>query len=810
MTAQSSTGKFSKFGTYFLYKLRTLRPLIILNGIFALLSYPFAGGILVGYASIEQKMLHFREQPGYYENNMFESAEYLAMRETETLFEGLMIMSMIVGVAMLVGMFIMSYAIISKSFRWLYKKTIVDMDYSLPVSDETRFFGDILASFAGSLVPHLIAVFSGSILFRVAMSFVEDDSDVVALLDCLLPEQAMYTGLFSCIMFMAFSLFVISLCGRGAEARMYPFVITGIVPVIHIICRQISLTNVYGLSYSMFDIAEMLNISGTSPLGLIFVSILYIFGSSSYRLEEARLPLFRAGIGITALVITMGLFVAAYFLIKKRRAERVGSPYVFNIVKTIIPALVTFAVVLPFMLVTFEMTTDWDEANSYTPSAVGVVVAMIIVTFILYVIMELISGKGFKRFHITLLKYIATMAVSLLICFGLHASNGFGIGNYVPDINDVAEISFSLDDNHSNNRLGGVVLDEDSIGRIIEVHESHPKQPNEDDTYRFTFSVDYRMKDGTIVYRDYRITEEQYKDYTQRILSPETFYATQRKYYYDYGYEDGDVIFRIAVQNSSVDSAEYEVEIPYDDFFNAYRKDCDAVTYEKAFCIGDGMYKVDLWMSYDVRDNDGFAHQRYDGIHLYSWMENTIALLEQHGIGDVGRVDLSLYKTAFLIEYDADAGYYASASPEAAFIMTGDTSVSKEELDRYGYAYNFMYIKDYEAVYGGEAESGKSYIATTGAYGYGGEAICVAVEDTNVTTVDFRAYPLDIGSPDTEKMLKNCNYERRSYIDSDVVYSILLVDAVNMAELINNGAARDEYFLSTEYYDMAAEIAAAA
>ena len=44
MTAQNSASKaFYNFKPYFLYKLRYLRPLFIMNCIFALLSYPYVG-----------------------------------------------------------------------------------------------------------------------------------------------------------------------------------------------------------------------------------------------------------------------------------------------------------------------------------------------------------------------------------------------------------------------------------------------------------------------------------------------------------------------------------------------------------------------------------------------------------------------------------------------------------------------------------------------------------------------------------------------------------------------------------------------
>jgi len=159
MTARSLTGNFANFGAYFTYKLRSLRSVLILNGIFALLSYPLMMGGVLPYAYNEVAMERLRET-GLQESEAFANLE----RQSDTL-GSLAVTGMVIGFIMLAAMFLMSYVICSKSFRWLYKKSIVDMDYSLPVSDDTRFFGDLLASLAGSMVPHLLAILVGSGLY---------------------------------------------------------------------------------------------------------------------------------------------------------------------------------------------------------------------------------------------------------------------------------------------------------------------------------------------------------------------------------------------------------------------------------------------------------------------------------------------------------------------------------------------------------------------------------------------------------------------------------------------------------------------
>ena len=104
MTALSSTGNFSKFGTYFLYKLRTLRPMIILNGIFALLSYPFAFGILTAGAvtSKQQNELFAKYSENMSYSQIAELPEYVKLESTLELLGGLMIMAVVIGVMMLV------------------------------------------------------------------------------------------------------------------------------------------------------------------------------------------------------------------------------------------------------------------------------------------------------------------------------------------------------------------------------------------------------------------------------------------------------------------------------------------------------------------------------------------------------------------------------------------------------------------------------------------------------------------------------------------------------------------------------------
>lgn len=807
MTARSSTGNFSKFGTYFLYKLRTMRPLIILNSIFALLSYPLVGGILVPFAVNQAAIDRLRPVNGGY-LDMNNNPEYLTLLDQQDLLEGLLIMSIVIGVIMLVALFIMSNAIIVKNFRWLYSKTVVDMDYSLPVSDDTRFFGDLLSSFAGSLVPHLIAILSGSALWRVALSVfakeltsTEDIVEYKEILGTLIPEQVMYTGLFSCIMFMAFTLFVMSICGRRAETGIYSYILTGAVTVIHVICQLIVMTNVYGMDYYGLEIRNMFAISSTSPLGLIFVTIIYLFDSTA-ELPEFVVPLFRPASGVTALLITAALFAAAYFLIRRRRVERVGSPFVFGAVKAIVPAIVTFAVVLPFMWTLFGVSRDAKE-YSYEPEFTGVIVAMFILTFILYIIMELISGKGFKKFHITLVKYIVTMAVSIAVCFGLYVSNGFGAANYVPDVKDIQSVEFDIYGRYNNYGINSTVKEQESIGAIVDIHKEIPKKFDEKlyDSYGGYISIEYQLKDGTEVSREYKLSEEKYLEYLRRATTPEAFYNSQMP---TSSFDEGESVNKIEIYNGENNSISYEVDIPYQEFEAAYRKDCDALTYEKAYCLGEDMYyfEADLYCKVRYDFNMDHLYEAHVRVKICSWMENTIALLEKYGVDGIGHKDTLGYRSAFLVAHDADSyATYTNAEVSALFMMTGDTSASETQMNYYGLPTMYTYSGD-------DVTDNIVYETTT-------EKGQVVVKEIapEIAVVNYQAIRLDIDDPVLDTLLENTSPYASPLHETDKYYSVVLVGTEDLTSFLSAesryGFARTEYFISFENYELAAQLMAA-
>ncbi len=682
MTALSLKGNFSKFGAYYGYKLRTLRSMIILNSIFSLLSYPLIFGIMLPTLNAQVELELYYAQYGY------GTAEYQRLSAQSASWISLLTAALVIGVIMLVAIFVMNYVVTIKSFRWLYKKSVVDMDYSLPVSEDTRFCGDLLAVITTCLVPHIIAIIAGVALCN-GMTGVEIYADYVAMLVSIVP-QLMFTGFAASVMLIAFTLFVMSLCGRGAEARLYPAVINVIIPIIVAMCINIVISNVYGMSNAASGISSYTAAAFTSPLGLLGYTFAYALDSTAVLFGSGDMifaaPITKAGVLVPLILITLALFAGAYLLIRRRHAERVGSPFVYGTMKLVVPAVVIFAFAAVFSI--YIMSGLFGNANadinsySYTESAGGYIVALIILTFVLYVIMELISGNGFKKFHITLLKYVVTLAGSFIICMGLYFSNGMGMAYYVPDSSQVASASVSFCGG-SGMWINGDLRQPDNIKALTEVHADIPKNGPETTSYEYRVYIDYTLKDGTTASRQYYVTEQRYNDICERLFSSELYLSS----------EAGRLLDKCTVKNSYISQILVSsnppllCNIPAEQLVAALESDSKRVTPEmmynasargKAVSIGFGISKV---VSEHITD------WNFEYIPVYPWYADTLALLADNGVTDLFSLDLSDYSCAYLLEMnpklaqnDIDVGLY--------YLLTLDNPQAEDYI-RAGYSYDY-------------------------------------------------------------------------------------------------------------------------
>lgn len=634
MTAQSSAAKpaaFAKFGAYFTYKLRFLRPNIILNAILALLSYPLAFGLMIPMCRAHEHLDHVR-----YEDIMntsafssLDNAQRLAVQEYQK-WSSIATAGVVVGCICLATLAVFTLVTTVRCLRYLYDRNYVDMDYSLPINGSTRFCADTLAVLSATIVPHFVGIILGMVLMNIANLGIvfPGREDIISII-----PQYMFVGLCACVMLVGLTMLMLSFCGKKAEACIYPVLINIAIPLIHILCIFIVESNTYGgcIDYSL---ASSYQIGFTSPMGMVLAAFVPLMTGAIPEF----LPLFTPQYGIPALIVTLAFIAGAYFLMKNRRNERVGSPYVFGAMDYVIPGIVILAVVMPLAWQMFACAKNDD-------SPFGWLIGTLISTFIIYIIMDLISGKAFRKFWLTAAKWAGTVAVSVGITAVLFYSNGFGAAYYVPKADDVASVSatfrvegyyFDFDD----------VAEADAIDAVIDAHALIPKDGSADgDRYVL---IKYNMKNGSMLTRDYLLTEECVIQCLRKVVTPSTLYNNiagilEKKI------NDGlSKIQYLTVGLAGFDGNFSTGGLAAETLAAAIKQDCENADFDKAFA-GRGTYNFDLFAEMVGED---ISYNVY--IKMYSWMQNTIALLGQYGINIGTEFDITPYKSAYIIKYTSD------------------------------------------------------------------------------------------------------------------------------------------------------------
>lgn len=631
MTAQNSANKsvFYKFLPYYLNKVKYLRPQLIMSVIFSVLSYPALMLIINILCPVERELIELSQYisdptPEQYEMNM-------ALLDKRSLLYSLLIAEIIIGVLSLVGLFIFTFVTTLRSFRCLHNKSVVDMDMSLPINHNTRFFGDLAAVFTVNILPHFIAILLAQILLQFAdLSAFDTQGETQAIVDAIMGPMA-FTGLFMCIMEIAITLLLISFCGRLAEACIYPILINFAIPVIHLMTINLVESGVYGAvlypSAISTAVGSAYPITASSPLGMMIMTLYSMMSIGCKGSVSDCGPIFRPEFGIPALLVTLACFAGAYFLIKYRRAERVGMPYVYKGMGLVIPGIVIFAITVPvsyFISINVRGQEDTMDYYSFTQNNIpGMIIGTIISTFILYIIMELISGRNFRKFGLSVAKWAGTLAACALICLGLNMSNGFGAAYYVPNPDRVASASMSYYDSEyrtssltKNQFTIKGVSGDDILQTIREVHDEIPKNNGDGASDGKYVSFYYVMKDGTQLERRYSVSSELFGEIRRKMVTPEGWYSSLFSLDENILLNEGYSVNRIWMN----DIAKYG----NNKLFDAIRQDCQKINVD--FIENEPAWKyTDLY--YDIGSGDQLNSSSYN-LRVYDWMDNTIAYLD--------------------------------------------------------------------------------------------------------------------------------------------------------------------------------------
>lgn len=675
MTAQSSAGK-SRFLTYFLHKLRHLRPLTILNVIFCFFTYPFAGFAIFMLSDAVMRVSKLEE-----EGNILSGEFYDLLTKYTGVWGGLSIMAIVIMCMCVFAIFLMGFFFPFSGFRYLHKKKYVDMDYSLPVSDNERFFGDILANAAVYFVPQLLAIGIGYIFLNLTFNIWPAPEELGFSYSMIINfiTEFMWVALLMNVIFFCSNVFLMSLSGKSITTFLSPIVINAAIPLT--INAIVSLSNsFYGSAFSLDNgvITNPVFIS-TSPIGIYagaFIGLIEAFSALEIT-NTLTLPYFGNLTFIITLVLSLAYLAASYFLMKYRRTERVGSPYVFRGVQIAIPAIATFTIV------TLYCQSVFSNANSSgmslllgsTVNKTALVIAAIIVTFIAHIIIELVGGNGFKKFHFSFLRYAGAVSASFLICWLLSISNGFGMKYYIPAVSDIKEstIISTLDydeeilkNNHElATKLHKLALDEHYMPEINPEDEiANSILGSFIDTDYDTLTIEYRLSNGSTVTRYYPVDDETALEIRKEIINGGLF-KQQYTEALDFlnSIPESKRETSIYVYSSNHGSMDADKDINLISLLNMLLKDAETLTYDNTKTDSGNNY-ASINISIENTDALGYARENYH-FTITKAHENTINYLVSCGYDP--HLLVSNYIAAFITKVPSDEYYTFDYSPYGYF-----------------------------------------------------------------------------------------------------------------------------------------------
>ncbi|MGN0691583.1 MAG: hypothetical protein ACI4K7_04460 [Oscillospiraceae bacterium] len=386
------------------------------------------------------------------------------------------------------------------SFSHLYDKKLVDMEYSLPLTADERFFAGFLSGLAVYLVPYIICQVLSVILTAAGHAVIDKwlDHEQQIFADFMpLAIKLIIGG--AVIMLMFYTLFVLtmSFCGSKFETTVYGMGANICLPVIYACLFVLVEENGYGLVFSLSDDTLINQLFGcTSPAGALygmymsaFVNIDHIASSDSF------FSVFSFGFWIIrCLAVTALLIFFALKLYRRRKAEQTGKIFVSKTFYYVV------MVCIMMLTCTFLDMIDADLAP------------IIIITAVIFLIMDSISNRGVKKLHISLLKYAIVMA-GIVSVFNVTVKTGFfGAVNDVPEVSEIKSVELVDYDGYVyDNYLNGSYLfeDEENIQTIIDVQKRQIDihNNNEAEDYADHITIKYTYKNGTVKMRAYYINE---------------------------------------------------------------------------------------------------------------------------------------------------------------------------------------------------------------------------------------------------------------------------------------------------------------
>lgn len=621
----------------------------------------------------------------------------------------------------------------TSSFTCLHEKSVVDMKLALPMNNTQRFLSNFLSGLFTYLAPFFAAQVVSLLLCGYGLLFMEgktfyeiyyrDNQIVREPYVCDIFAEAtpaliklIIGGTLCMLMLYVISVLITICCGNKFEAIAYTILINILIPAT-ILCVLYSMyDSLYGIDAEMIALKVMLYIS---VAGGVIASIDWATGGElTYGSEYINY-------GVWVLVfflVIAALFALCFFLYRKRRAEQVSKPFVFKLAYYIV------LVCAMFCIISLLMTEGAD------------LIPTIIVSGIIFMIFEVVTNRGFKKFWLSIIKYAAAFIAVVGVIVLSEKTDGFGAVQRVPSVSNVKSVEISYGGFYgdfwqmSYDESGKVLIKEkENIEAIVSAHQDiidfYNENQNSYDRYNSwdydgllgiykSFTVTYNLKTGGSFTREYDTMTPQAAEYLGRLDLSEEYKRQVAEYYkkcileaeknyYDYievndaypqnYYDMNNHLYAYAENTMPIEYADGTTNVPIEylvakDFFTqlaeAYYNDIMAISEEN-------YYHSELHNVWEFN----CAHFIY-GLSVPESFTNTVELLEYF--------DFNLVR----IENFSDKDYYRELAGKAAtsalrlstedeyrkYIGADEEAVLHASYDRYA-SFKFggeSYVYDYD------------------------------------------------------------------------------------------------------------------
>lgn len=411
MTATTSAASKNFFGKRFVTDLLENKKVLIINALLELLGLPVVSILAIVACYIDK----LEEQDTNFYVDLFV----------------IIVPFICVAVGAIVLSILLGFVVALFHFNYLYRKSIVDMHYSLPLSNTQRFFADYLSGLAIYIVPVIIAVILSFIILGIGGVFV-DMSEFWEVMPYIV--KAGTVVIVGMMMIYTISIFSIVFCGSTFEAIFSILAVNTLIPAtIGCVWLAIVTTSSYGMVGESIFYSPVF--TATSPFGATVFFFLYLFEGVDQSMNDIGSYYDSMYIRwmIVAVVMTALYLVASFLLYKLRKAESVSKPYVYKAFFYAVGAASVFCIMSLLIASSINI--------------ISAAISGIIICGVGWFIMEVIARRGFKRFWTAPLGFAAVVCGVFLVCGICKVTDGFGAPRHVPASISVESVSINVNDN---------------------------------------------------------------------------------------------------------------------------------------------------------------------------------------------------------------------------------------------------------------------------------------------------------------------------------------------------------------------------